>query len=236
MPSNIHRESPPTRPTPIPAIVHRDSHPPVFHPGFPFAPLELGKVLLHALTGRPRRVVVVAIAGWLRIHHRRPRLGLARLARLVRRGAQQLAAVPARPFPPSIFLGKNRCGMGKSQPVCTDPKMETAGSRVAGADLRPVHLRARPEAGGLRGCGAAATVVRVRVEITGSQQSRTVGRSQPVLGMINPIIFTRTRTHARWRHALATPQTQTAHEDTHTARAPRWRQRWLTRRGGWVPP
>jgi multidrug efflux pump subunit AcrA (membrane-fusion protein) len=35
--------------------------------------------------------------------------------------------------------------------------------------------------------------IRVRVEITGSQKCRIVGKSQPVLMMINPMIFTRTR-------------------------------------------
>jgi hypothetical protein len=35
--------------------------------------------------------------------------------------------------------------------------------------------------------------VRVRVEIMGSQKCRTVGKSQSVLMIINPIIFTRTR-------------------------------------------
>jgi hypothetical protein len=36
----------------------------------------------------------------------------------------------------------------------------------------------------------------VRVEIMGSQKCGIVGKSQPVLIMINPIIFTRTRTRA----------------------------------------
>jgi hypothetical protein len=35
--------------------------------------------------------------------------------------------------------------------------------------------------------------VRVRVEIMGSQKCRIVGKSQPVLIVIDPIIFTRTR-------------------------------------------
>jgi hypothetical protein len=35
--------------------------------------------------------------------------------------------------------------------------------------------------------------IRVRVEIMGSQKCRIVGKSQPVLVMIDPIIFTRTR-------------------------------------------
>jgi hypothetical protein len=36
----------------------------------------------------------------------------------------------------------------------------------------------------------------VRVEIMGSQNCRIVGKSQSVLIMITPIIFTRTRTDA----------------------------------------
>jgi hypothetical protein len=36
---------------------------------------------------------------------------------------------PARPFPSSIFLDKNRRDIGKSQSIYTDSKTETAGSR-----------------------------------------------------------------------------------------------------------
>jgi hypothetical protein len=36
------------------------------------------------------------------------------------------------------------------------------------------------------------TTLRVRVEIMGSQKCRIVGKSQSVLMMINPMIFTRT--------------------------------------------
>jgi hypothetical protein len=43
-------------------------------------------------------------------------------------------------------------------------------------------------------CGAT---LRVRVEIIGSQKHGIVGKSQSVLIMINPMIFTRTRTKAR---------------------------------------
>jgi hypothetical protein len=39
----------------------------------------------------------------------------------------------------------------------------------------------------------APTAVRVRVEIMGSPKCGRVGKSQPVLIMIHPIIFTRTR-------------------------------------------
>jgi hypothetical protein len=47
--------------------------------------------------------------------------------------------------------------------------------------------------------------IRVRVEIMGSQNFRIVGKSQPVLIMINPIIFTRTRTPTHpHRHVTST--------------------------------
>jgi hypothetical protein len=38
---------------------------------------------------------------------------------------------PARPFPSSIFLDKNRRDIGKSQSIWSDSKMETAGSPPA---------------------------------------------------------------------------------------------------------
>jgi hypothetical protein len=38
---------------------------------------------------------------------------------------------PARPFPSSVFLDKNRRDIGKSQSIWTDFKMETAGSRAS---------------------------------------------------------------------------------------------------------
>jgi hypothetical protein len=57
---------------------------------------------------------------------------------------------PARPFPSSIFLDKNRRDIGKSQSIWTDSKMETAGSRRGqtgggAADVLPVleHLSRR---------------------------------------------------------------------------------------------
>jgi hypothetical protein len=40
-----------------------------------------------------------------------------------------------------------------------------------------------------------SSALRVRVEIMGSQKCRIVGKSQSVLIMINPIIFTRTRSY-----------------------------------------
>jgi hypothetical protein len=46
---------------------------------------------------------------------------------------------PARPFPSSVFLDKNRRDIGKSQSMCTDSKMETAGSRRSRS---PVRLQA----------------------------------------------------------------------------------------------
>jgi hypothetical protein len=49
-------------------------------------------------------------------------------------------------------------------------------------------------------------MIRVRVEIMGSSNCRIVGESQPVLIMINPIIFTRTRMKKRPGPAAAMPQ------------------------------
>jgi hypothetical protein len=48
---------------------------------------------------------------------------------------------------------------------------------------------------------ALQQVLRVRVEITGWQKCRVVGKSQPVLMMINAVIFTRTRTLCAWASA-----------------------------------
>jgi hypothetical protein len=45
-------------------------------------------------------------------------------------------------------------------------------------------------------CVVLAGMVRVRVEIMGLQKCRIVGKSEAVLIMINPIIFTRTRISA----------------------------------------
>jgi hypothetical protein len=49
---------------------------------------------------------------------------------------------PARPFPSSIFLDKNRRDIGKSQSIWTDSKMETAGSRgvAVRALVKPMGL------------------------------------------------------------------------------------------------
>jgi hypothetical protein len=50
-----------------------------------------------------------------------------------------------------------------------------------------------PAAAGPLPRGWTVAEIRVRVEIMGSQRCRIVGKSQSVLIMINPIIFTRTR-------------------------------------------
>ena len=46
----------------------------------------------------------------------------------------------------------------------------------------------------VRGWCPGITYIRVRVEIMGSQKCRIAGKPQSVLVMINPMIFTRTRT------------------------------------------
>jgi hypothetical protein len=48
-----------------------------------------------------------------------------------------------------------------------------------------------------------ATATNLMVEITGSQECRIVGKSQPVLTMIKPILFTRTRIHTADGQSLA---------------------------------
>jgi hypothetical protein len=53
-------------------------------------------------------------------------------------------------------------------------------------------------------CVIAAHTLRRRVEIMGSHTCRIVRESQSVLVMTNPIIFTRTRTHAVPRGGLET--------------------------------
>eukprot|EP01047_Picozoa_sp_COSAG01_P025297 COSAG01_NODE_1592_length_9796_cov_5.340311_7_plen_380_part_00 len=55
-------------------------------------------------------------------------------------------ALPARPFPPSTFLDKNRRDIGKSQSMWTDPKMETAGLPRLIRRALPAH---DPEAAGV---------------------------------------------------------------------------------------
>jgi hypothetical protein len=79
--------------------------------------------------------------------------------------------------------------------------------------FRPVQLRRqesrlRPGGSGAQrradssGSGSTyqlGTYGRVRVEIMGSPKCGIVGKSQPVLMMINPMIFTRTRSDDRSR-------------------------------------
>eukprot|EP01047_Picozoa_sp_COSAG01_P021015 COSAG01_NODE_1206_length_11242_cov_29.405905_8_plen_188_part_00 len=66
-------------------------------------------------------------------------------------------ALPARPFPSSIFRDKNRRDIGKSQPTWTDPKMETAGAPAAmcSADCPYTPSRASTAApiSKIRACG-----------------------------------------------------------------------------------
>jgi hypothetical protein len=62
------------------------------------------------------------------------------------------------------------------------------------------HLQA-----GRREAAFAIRWVRVRVEIMGSPKCRIVGKSQPVLVRINPMIFTRTRTSRRGGAAVPLP-------------------------------
>jgi hypothetical protein len=62
---------------------------------------------------------------------------------------------------------------------------------------------------------------RVRVEIMGSQKCRTVGRSQPVLIVIHPMIFTRTRTNrARRRRGCGCGATPDSYGGVSASRLP----------------
>jgi hypothetical protein len=56
---------------------------------------------------------------------------------------------PARPFPSSIFLDKNRRDIGKSQSIWTDSKMETAGSRSSHSSAAATPPRSRNAASDL---------------------------------------------------------------------------------------
>eukprot|EP01047_Picozoa_sp_COSAG01_P010260 COSAG01_NODE_431_length_17124_cov_26.577386_23_plen_211_part_00 len=62
--------------------------------------------------------------------HRPPKEGLGLLPREQQLQHEVLERhAPAQPFPSSIFLDKNRRGIGKYQSIWTDSKMETAGSQ-----------------------------------------------------------------------------------------------------------
>jgi hypothetical protein len=82
--------------------------------------------------------------------------------------------------------------------ACVTPHATLVVTNLGVVILRPTHVaKARGEAsldGQVGRAGAACVpLVRVRVEIMGSQKCRIVGKSQSVLIMIDPIIFTRTR-------------------------------------------
>jgi hypothetical protein len=57
-----------------------------------------------------------------------------------------------------------------------------------------------------RAAGRPADMIRVRVEIVGSQKCGIVGESQPVLIMINPIIFARARSQRPGPPAAGRPR------------------------------
>eukprot|EP01047_Picozoa_sp_COSAG01_P059580 COSAG01_NODE_7174_length_3319_cov_2.270807_2_plen_334_part_00 len=69
-----------------------------------------------------------------------------RQPRQLHRRRRRRGGVPARPFPSSMFLDKNRRDIGKSQSIWTDFKMETAGSRAAAeaCHRRPLRRSCRP--------------------------------------------------------------------------------------------
>jgi hypothetical protein len=73
---------------------------------------------------------------WAHVHVRRR-------VRLL--GLRLWVHIPARPCPSSIFLDKNRRGIGKSQSIWTDSKMETAGSqRLVGGVATVARIQRGP--------------------------------------------------------------------------------------------
>jgi hypothetical protein len=58
---------------------------------------------------------------------------------------------------------------------------------------QPTRTGSSLSGGNRAGGGWGSSFIRVRVEMTGSPKCGTIGKSQSVLMMINPIIFTRTR-------------------------------------------
>jgi hypothetical protein len=122
-------------------------------------------------------VVHPAAGGWRRRRLRRAQVATAR--------CQQSWRQPA---------GGQRADQRRHQPPCTAPgeppppgSLATAPPRRPGAAhrQRPLWHRLARDAGEHQ--------VRVRVEIMEPGKYENVGRSQPVLIMIKPIIFTRTR-------------------------------------------
>jgi hypothetical protein len=83
--------------------------------------------------------------------HRRPAQPPPPRGRAPRRATARCAP-PGAPFPPSIFLDKNRRDIGKSQSIWASSKMKTAGSPCSAA--RPSARRRRSAA--QPRCSAAA--------------------------------------------------------------------------------
>eukprot|EP01047_Picozoa_sp_COSAG01_P030998 COSAG01_NODE_2182_length_8212_cov_7.046838_2_plen_172_part_00 len=117
-----------------------------------------------------------------------------------------LAPAPPAPTPPYPLT---KLSPGHRTPPTVPRAHSTASGRGWDTPLQTLHpapdvasARGRAREGDRpRTCLAAKLCVtarpeppvRVRVEIMGSQNCRIVGKSQSVLMMINPIIFTRTR-------------------------------------------
>jgi hypothetical protein len=92
--------------------------------------------------------------------------------------------------------------VGKSQPVLImiDPIL-SPGTRTP-KRIQPGISRCRgsgasPSSRSAAWAGRVGPFLRVRVELMGSHKCRIVGKSQPVLVVINPIISTRTRNTGR---------------------------------------
>jgi hypothetical protein len=110
----------------------------------------------------------------------------------------QCPVLPALAPAPAVAL--SRVAAPRRVP-CSPRRGHTSGSSSSAHNLsgsgRKRCAALPPLQTGLASCGMVRADLRVRVETMGSQKCRIVGKSQSVLIMINPIIFTRTRM-ARW--------------------------------------
>jgi hypothetical protein len=91
-----------------------------------------------------------------------------------------------------LFRRRQRCREGRKEGQSQRQRL----ARCAGSLIRGQPSMGRPDGGGQS--------IPVRVEIMGAPKCRNVGKSQPVLIVIDPIISTRTRMWTRLRMAART--------------------------------
>jgi hypothetical protein len=147
---------------------------------------------------------------------------------------EKLGLQPRPQVRPAIDRNKNRSSDWDC-PRFLFIESSAASQGMLGALLRrpkPPTIAVLPFVGNIfRGAGTRQVWIRVRVEIMGSQNCRIVGKSQPVLFMINPIIFTRTRIILRPRRARLTRPTPRMHGMGLSLGAVCLRLAWLA---GWL--